>query len=434
MAFTVTVTQVGGSSPGMAASIVVLTGAATSQPGATVEAQSTTPSLSITPQATGSVIFGAILSVGQAYQPLTNTTFSSDLQGEGLEYGGFNSNVTTTAGTPITVGSGSTGANSIGIALMEVLANGTIRQDASTPAPSHSGTTVLTSNAFSPPLGSLLVAMVSTNGGGSSQGVGVIDSSGLNLTWTEQIVQNAAGTGYAGVWTAQMPTPVTTPPWVLVNTDNGVKTGISGSTTYTLPNGAPTTGQLDVLCIGTESNGLSSIPSGWQLGPSEVVNGDAHWYLLYMIAGAGASSGVNIATSDTSLTYTWSRWDGALSPDIAGQSVQTGGGSSSPALTTSLLAHSGELSIACGGGFNGSQSFTGVSWSSGYTDIGDVQDGNHGSALLMAYNTNAGTGAQSPSVTWTSAGFVDTAMLVQTFISTGGQIQVNSSGFMTFFT
>ena len=100
-------------------------------------------------------------------------------------------------------GPSDTGANA---ALLEVLASGgTLTEDGSSPASiSTTGAETVTTASFTPPPGSLLVAMVGTDGTSSAAvSMTVTDSSGL--TWTARAEADAAFYGYAGVWTAQVP-------------------------------------------------------------------------------------------------------------------------------------------------------------------------------------------------------------------------------------
>src|SRR5260370_212819 len=90
-------------------------------------------------------------------------------------------------------------------ALVEILAAGTITEDASSPASaSTTAAASVVTASFTPPPGSLLVAIVSADAS-SATVVTVSDSSGL--IWTERVHSLAGGsqTGYAGMWTAQVP-------------------------------------------------------------------------------------------------------------------------------------------------------------------------------------------------------------------------------------
>ena len=204
----ITATQTGSDANGIMLTAVVLTGAAAGQPGAAPSATQVTPSLAITPQASGSLVYGGILALSDAFVPLAGTTFLENQLGEGLQYGALVSSAATAAGVAKTLGSSATGANSIAIALAEILAAGPLVQDASTPAPVHAASQVIGSPQFAPPAPCLLVAVVSSNGGAGTVVMQVSDNS--LLTWTELAKQNGAGNGYVGIWAAPL-TSITPP-------------------------------------------------------------------------------------------------------------------------------------------------------------------------------------------------------------------------------
>lgn len=206
MAFTVTASEGGSLSNGITLAVKVITGAAASQPGAVAGIASVTPALAITPNGTGSWVYGANLGLAGTYTPNAATTYEQNVApGDGLEHIALRSTATTTAGTPVTLG-GSATANSISVALAEILAAGVLAEDASSPAPvSTSVATSIATGSFTPPAAFILVAMVSSNGGVGVCTMSLTDTSGLGLIWTERQKQNAAGGGYSGVWTAQLP-------------------------------------------------------------------------------------------------------------------------------------------------------------------------------------------------------------------------------------
>ena len=105
---------------------------------------------------------------------------------------------TVAGGGPVTVGA-TNGSGSGGFAVAEIPALSMLAEDASSPAPvtTTSATSVSTAH-FTPPMGSLLVAMAATAGG---TGITVTDDNGM-LAWV-QLAEWASGTsGYAGVWAA----------------------------------------------------------------------------------------------------------------------------------------------------------------------------------------------------------------------------------------
>lgn len=187
----------------MAATLKVLTGA--KQVGQTATVTSVTPNNPITPLASNSILYSALLGLSGTYTVVAGTTTDQDFPGGGLEYLQCRASALTSAGVPQTVGYTAT-VNGISQVLAEIEALTTLAEDASSPAPFNTtNVTAITSAAFTPPAGSLLVLMLSTNGGATSTTVGITDTSGLGLTWTEAVRANTASDGYSGIWTAQMP-------------------------------------------------------------------------------------------------------------------------------------------------------------------------------------------------------------------------------------
>jgi hypothetical protein len=202
VAFTVKAQQGGNTANGIAVVLKVVTGASASQPGTTGNAAAF--NISINPLATGSWIYGALLGGATGLSGESGTTFQQSVASSGLRYCQFRTTATTTASTPITVGS--TTGTALGIAATEILHQGTLAEDASAPAVSgFVNATSFTSAAFTPPFSSLLVLMASSNGAAGTTTMAVTDTSGYGLTWVEQAKANGGSAGYSGVWTAQMP-------------------------------------------------------------------------------------------------------------------------------------------------------------------------------------------------------------------------------------
>jgi hypothetical protein len=205
VAFTVTVSQGGAKDIGMQIQLRVYTGQAASPVGAVNSAKNSTPSLAITPAgASGSIIFGANLGLAGTYTANGATSYTADNSGAGLEFVAMRSASTVgSAGGAVTIG-GTASASSLSICLMELLAAGTLTQDASTPVAVTSPSVEFMSTAsFAPPAGSVLVLMVTTNGATGTVTISVSDTSGLSLPWTEQVSQPTQG--YSGIWTTVMP-------------------------------------------------------------------------------------------------------------------------------------------------------------------------------------------------------------------------------------
>lgn len=184
--------------------------------------------------------------------------------------------------------------------------------------------------------------------------------------------------------------------------------------------GGPTAGQLDVITA--NSNTVISTPSGFTLARSRVNSQGS--YIWYRLATGGESANITITTNgDHSTAVTWSRWDNGVALDVAADNgVDSSSGLATPAVSTAALAEADELVVVLAALHNLSTGVVPSSpvWSSGYTALESASDvtgpGGDGAhvAALVGYRTDAGTAAESPSVTWTSpAG--DRYALVATF-------------------
>jgi hypothetical protein len=213
-------------------------------------------------------------------------------------------------------------------------------------------------------------------------------------------------------------------PWT--NNGSSTTTFADGNTGHTFSFGsAPGTGQLDILAINSNTTVSSVTSSGgaaWTLAVTFVNNQGS--YLYYRVANGSEPSSVVITTSGNFTTQaSWSRWtNGTITADATGLShVDTGGPfTTTPAVSTGALATTGELSIAFGalGSFSGT-TISSPAWSAGYTQLTLDQSGTGATDVsgIVGYNTNAGTAAETPNVSWTgSANYA--YMLVATFRST----------------
>jgi hypothetical protein len=211
MSIIVQATQGGASAPsvGMALMVRVLTGAGAIQPGAVhgvIAPGTVVPSDSIaSATGTGSLVYGALLGGNVAFTALSGTTFISNINNNGLRYIAFRSTTTTTASASIGPLGASGSTSGISVSLCEILTSGTLAEVTSGggAGPAVASTAVATNvstAAFTPATGTLLVAMVSCNGASGNETMTITDSSGL--TWTEQSAQHSAGHAYSGVWTA----------------------------------------------------------------------------------------------------------------------------------------------------------------------------------------------------------------------------------------
>jgi hypothetical protein len=199
MAITVTATASGtGSANGLALCVKVLTGAASTQNGATAtSALVTAPELAVTsPHATGSWVYGAVSS-GVGSTAFSGTTAATQAFEENFSdttnaaaYGLFRSAGTTTSGTSTGLlgATNPTGtAGLISIALAEILASGTLAEDASSPAvptPTKTAKT-LTTASFTPAANSILMASVSADYAGTGAVAMAVSDSGSLYNWTQ---------------------------------------------------------------------------------------------------------------------------------------------------------------------------------------------------------------------------------------------------------
>lgn len=195
----VTAAQAGSTQNGLLLRVVVLTSAAAAQNGASAAAGA--GSVAVTTTQAGSRVYGAALrGSAAANSPVAGCALIDDVQDgvHGLDYSTWK-----TAAPTVTPGAATVGCSfGLAVAALEVLAAGTLTEDASGPAAaSATSATAVATASFTPPAGSLLVALVSSDGAGS---VTAMTVSGGGLPWAEQVRQNPAGNGYVGVWTAAL--------------------------------------------------------------------------------------------------------------------------------------------------------------------------------------------------------------------------------------
>lgn len=207
--FTVTAAESGTTFPGVLLQVMVLTSAA--GPGNTAtQSGAAAHQATITITGAGSRVYYAAANASiSAFSGASNLALLHDQADSpnGLETAtAHSSSATTGAGSLLCGFSTPTAAG--GAALLEITPSGTITEDASSPAAVYSGSssTAATTASFSPPLRSLLVAMVAADASTATV-LGLSDTSGLGLAWTQQVVSQTTGNLYSGVWTAQMPAP-----------------------------------------------------------------------------------------------------------------------------------------------------------------------------------------------------------------------------------
>ena len=210
---TVTATQGGSTANGLALRVFTLTGAAAvaAQAGGSASAHITAAlafTASIT-TAAGSNVYGAS-SRGGPTQVSTgsNATLVDDVQDStnGERY--VTVKALNVASGATTRGHTTTVTNQSGaVALLEILASGTLTEDAAN-SPAVASTTAaltVTTASFNPGAGSLLVALIASDGGAAVTTMTVTDNLGAHLNWTEKVKNNPSGGDYAGVWIADVP-------------------------------------------------------------------------------------------------------------------------------------------------------------------------------------------------------------------------------------
>lgn len=169
--------------------------------------------------------------------------------------------------------------------------------------------------------------------------------------------------------------------------------------------GAPAVDDFDVLCVNSDTT--VSTPSGFSAAESAVTNQGA--YVFTRKAAGGEAAAVTVTTNGNhNCQVLWVRISGGNAVDLA-ESAQANGasGTSTPAFTSSALAETGELALA----FAALHSWTvaaptSPSWSAGYTNIVSGSQGAGGGSSVagfVGYKEPAGTGAESPSVSWTNS-------------------------------
>lgn len=258
---------------------------------------------SITPVYTGSRVLAAEINFpagatapGAATGNTALDAVSDTISGSGQDYGygTFESTSTMTGGTPFTAGSTDTGTPG-GVAVLEIQPSGTISTDASSPASVSSvsigqGVTGITTAAFLPPAGALIVALVSAAGSlYGTVSMTVTDSYGL--MWTEAVRANTLGNGYAGIWYAYAPAALTAPP---VQTLPGANLGSYYSGSVSAANGyAPYT---FTLASGSLPAGLALNPDGTIVGTPTTAATSTFTVLVTDAAGGTATSGTQTLT------------------------------------------------------------------------------------------------------------------------------------------
>lgn len=204
--------------------------------------------------------------------------------------------------------------------------------------------------------------------------------------------------------------------WTLVNSDAVLFSDGNTGHVYTYPSGAPAVGDLDILCVNSDTT--VTTPSGLILptNGSFVGNQGAYFYYRYATGGEGSTSTITTA-GNFSTHLAWMRWQGGLGFDLAVNAhVDGSSGNSTPAASTGTLGNTGELVVGFAAVHNIGGAMTSPVWSSGYTGVTATSALGGGQAAgFTGYNANAGTASESPSVSWSGGSPFDRYMLVAAF-------------------
>jgi hypothetical protein len=192
----------------------------------------------------------------------------------------------------------------------------------------------------------------------------------------------------------------------------------SAGVVYNFPAGAPGATDLDIISI--NSDALINTPAGWTLGEDE--NNNQGSAVFYRRGGAGAS--VTVSSVQTpgpfNATLNWSRWSGSVaSPLDVHVGVQgTGAANTTPAINSGALAETGELVyvFAALHSTQTSNQNTPV-WSAGFNPLELVAQGTGGNGCVgvTGYKLNAGTAAETPTVTWSGDSVTDRYVMLLSF-------------------
>jgi hypothetical protein len=199
----------------------------------------------------------------------------------------------------------------------------------------------------------------------------------------------------------------------------------SAGVVYNFPTGAPGATDVDILCV--NSDATINTPAGWTLGRQEVNNQGS--YIYWRKGGAGSSVTVSSvqAPGPFNATLTWSRWTGINTIDVNAGAQATGSGSTTPAVSTGVLAATGELVFVFAALHANAAGVTDPVWSSGFNQLELVGFGAGGSSCggITGYKLNAGTAAEAPVVTWSTIAPSDRYVLVVTFTAAAAADTIN---------
>lgn len=180
--------------------------------------------------------------------------------------------------------------------------------------------------------------------------------------------------------------------------------------------GAPAVGQTDILFVNSDATIVT--PSGFTLDASSVVNEGVYAFRRKATGGEAATVLITTAIGGGPFNAVlgWARLANADSLDKFPIATASGSDTSTPALSTGVLAGSTEIVLAYAGLHNFGVTPTAPVWGGGLSALGDasVGTGLSGTAGFMGSVNAAGPAAVSPSVSWTS-GVNDRVIVALTF-------------------
>jgi hypothetical protein len=206
MSITVTATSSGaGSANGILLAVRVINNGSLTQNGASTNSTAvTTPQLAITPTASGSWVYGVIGTgaAGTAFSSIdgnTTSIFNANVV-SGSNWGVYRSTSgTTTSSTTYGWTLPTETAGNYYTACAEILSNGTISEDASTPAiASTSSALTITTASFTPPASSILIAAVSAQWSGTGAVSLALSDSANAYSWS--LLSGTGITNLTSIW------------------------------------------------------------------------------------------------------------------------------------------------------------------------------------------------------------------------------------------
>lgn len=217
--------------------------------------------------------------------------------------------------------------------------------------------------------------------------------------------------------------------WTLADQGGAALNAANGGTTFNFPGGAAAAG--DILLIGISSNTtLGTLPAGYAIADSDVGNIGA--YAIWKKATGGETSVVITTNGNNPTSIAFLRYAGgaAVPLDVVAHARSIISGSTTPAVSTGVLAGTGELGVAfaCLGGLQGANQ-TGIGWSAGFTNRVDQTSGAFTATdqhVFAADNRTAGPAALSPNATWTGPTNNQTIIVV-TFKASGTTIDLSAN-------